>query len=241
LGKHAASFAQDGGDTHVVEVAKVKRYAVVFALFILLMLTYIDRVCLSVGKDSIVTELNLSDAAMGLVFSAFALGYALGQIPSGWLADKAGPRVALAVVVAVWSVLIALSGLAWNLASLVTFVFLFGVSEAGAYPGSLRAICNWLPPAERGRGNGAMFSGSRLGAALSFPLLAWMLTRWQWRTSFQILGGMGMAWAVIWLLWFRNHPPKPLTADSTVPRTAVGFAAVLRSNSSSTLCEAKCL
>lgn len=186
-----------------------RRYAVVFALFLLSMITYIDRVCISSAKDPIAAELSLSDSAMGLVFSAFALGYALAQIPSGWFADKAGPRIALTAVVGAWSVLTALTGAAWNLLSLVAIRFLFGIGEAGAFPGSARAIVNWLPPGERGRANGVLFSGSRLGAALAFPLLAWMLGRWSWRPSFFLLGGLGVVWAVVWLLWFRDHPSGP--------------------------------
>src|SRR5262245_1536168 len=177
------------------------------------MITYIDRVCISAAKTPIAEEMQLTDAAMGLVFSAFALGYAVAQIPSGWFADKVGARIALAAVVGAWSVLTALTGATWNLASLVTIRFLFGIGEAGAFPGCARAICNWLPAGERGRANGVLFSGSRLGGAVSFPLLAWMLARWPWRTSFLILGAVGLAWAVFWLLWFRNHPAKPLPDD----------------------------
>ena len=69
-----------------------RRYGVVFFLFVLSMITYIDRVCISAAKDPIAAELSLSDSAMGLVFSAFALGYALAQIPTGRLADRFGPR-----------------------------------------------------------------------------------------------------------------------------------------------------
>jgi len=183
-----------------------RRYAVVFALFVLSMITYIDRVCISSAKEPIAAELSLSDSAMGLVFSAFALGYALAQIPSGWFADKMGPRIALTTVVAAWSGLTAMTGAAWSLASLVVIRFLFGVGEAGAFPGSARAIVNWLPPGERGRANGVLFSGSRLGAALAFPLLTWMLGRWSWRPSFFILGCLGILWALGWLLWFRDRP-----------------------------------
>ena len=204
------------------------RYAVVFALFVLSMITYIDRACIATAKDPISLDLALSDRAMGMVFGAFALGYALAQIPSGWFADKAGPRIALAVVAMAWSALTALTGAAWNLTSLVAIRFLFGVAEAGAFPGSARAICNWLPAGERGRANGVLFSGSRLGAALAFPLLAWMLSRWRWRISFFILGGLGVAWAVGWLLWFRDHPAKPLPVEpSSLP--AIGMGAVFRS------------
>ena len=142
------------------------RYAVVFALFVLSMITYIDRVCISTAKDPISRELGLSDSAMGMVFGSFALGYALAQIPSGWFADKFGPRIALALVVTAWSALTAFTGAAWSLTSLVVIRFLFGVGEAGAFPGCARAVCNWLPVGERGRANGVLFSGSRLGAAL---------------------------------------------------------------------------
>ena len=193
-----------------------RRYGVVLFLFVLSMITYVDRVCISAAKDPIAAELKLSDSAMGLVFSAFALGYALAQIPTGRLADKFGPRLALTGVVFVWSALTAMTGAAWNLASLVVIRFLFGVGEAGAFPGSARAIVNWLPAGERGRANGVLFSGSRLGAALSFPLLAWMLTRWSWRPSFFILGGMGATWAVVWFLWFRDHPGGAASGEAAV-------------------------
>jgi ACS family glucarate transporter-like MFS transporter len=193
----------------------MRRYGVVLFLFLLSMITYIDRVCISAAKEPIAAQLSLSDGAMGLVFSAFALGYAVAQIPTGWLADKAGPRIALTAVVCVWSGLTALTGAAWNLISLLLIRFLFGIAEAGAFPGSARAIVNWLPPFERGRANGVLFSGSRLGAALSFPLITWMLGRWSWRLSFFMLGGVGVIWALIWFVWFRDRPVNDkLPADS---------------------------
>ncbi len=207
----------------------MKRYAVVFVLFILSMITYVDRVCISAAKEPISTELGLSDAAMGFVFSAFALGYAIAQIPSGWLADKAGPRLALTVVVSLWSVLTVLTGAAWSFVSLVVIRLVFGMAEAGAFPGGARAICNWLPTGERGRANGVLFSGSRIGAAVSFPLLAWMLTRWQWRTSFLLLGGLGAVWAVYWLLWFHDRPAKPLPEEAVSLATGGGLSKILLS------------
>lgn len=207
----------------------MKRYGVVLVLFILSMITYIDRVCISAAKEPITTELHLSDAAMGFIFSVFALGYALAQIPAGWLADKAGPRVALTVVVALWSALTALTGAAWSFASLGAIRLVFGMAEAGAFPGSARAICNWLPTGERGRANGVLFSGSRLGAAISFPLLAWMLKGWPWRTSFLILGAMGTVWATFWLLWFRDWPAKPLPVERAPSVSGGGLSKILRS------------
>jgi len=115
----------------------------------------------------VATALSLSDAAMGAVFSAFALGYAFAQIPSGWLADRFGPRVTLAFVVALWSVFTVLTGVASGLATLLVVRFLFGAAEAGAFPGSARVIYNWLPPRMHGIANGILFSGALVGGAVA--------------------------------------------------------------------------
>jgi len=187
---------------------------VVFALFILSMITYIDRTSVSTAKEPIAAELRLSDQQVGMIFSSFALGYAFMQIPTGWLADKVGPRVVLAGTVSFWSALTALTGAAWSFVSLLLIRFLFGIGEAAVFPGSARAIRNWMEPGERGRANGALFAGSRLGAALSYPLLVWMLSVWRWRTVFLVLGGIGAAWSVTWLVWFRDFPASQPVAQS---------------------------
>jgi len=207
---------------------RLKKQAVVLALFALSMITYVDRVCISAAKEAIGAEMHLSETAMGFVFSAFALGYALAQIPCGWLADRVGPRFALTLVVALWSALTALTGAAWNLVSLVCIRFLFGISEAGAFPGCARAVCNWLPSGERGRANGILFSGSRLGGAVSFPLLAFMLTQWRWRSSFRILGALGIVWALFWLIWFRDRPENA-PPETTEHVNGIGLSDIFRS------------
>ena len=204
-----------------MSTGKVNKYSLVLTLFLLSTITYVDRVCISGAKDSISGEMHLSDTQMGLVFSAFALGYAIAQIPGGWLADRFGPRLVLTGAVSLWSALTALTGAAWSLSSLVAVRFVFGISEAAAFPASARAICNWLPTGERGRANGILFSGTRFGGAISFPLLAWMLARWPWRVSFGISGGLGVSWALFWWLWFRDRPDgdaeKNLLIDSDPP------------------------
>jgi len=182
------------------------RHWVTVGMFLLALLLYIDRVCISVAKDPIAGDLNLSDKAMGWVLSAFALGYALMQVPSGMMADRYGPRKVLTGIVAFWSGLTALTGAAWNLVSMLTVRFLFGAGEAGAFPGMSRAIYSWMPLQERGLVTGINFSGSRLGAAFALPLVAWLIESYGWRTSFLILGGVGIIWAVGWWSLFRDTP-----------------------------------
>ncbi|MEL7119172.1 MAG: MFS transporter [Bacteroidota bacterium] len=184
------------------------RYWVAAGMFLLALLLYIDRVCISVAKDPIARELGLSDKAMGWVLSAFALGYALMQVPSGMMADRYGPRKVLAGIVTFWSGLTALTGAAWNFMSLLGIRFLFGAGEAGAFPGMSRAIYSWIPLKERGIITGINFSGSRLGAAFALPLVAYMITSFGWRTTFIILGGVGVIWAIGWWSLFRDTPEE---------------------------------
>ncbi len=186
---------------------KVKgRFLVVGGMFLLSLLLYIDRVCISVAKEPIASDLGLSDKGIGWVLSAFALGYALFQVPSGMMADRFGPRKVLTGIVTFWSILTALTGAVWNFISLLFVRFLFGAGEAGAFPGMSRAIYSWIPLSERGIVIGLNFSGSRLGAAFALPLVAWLITSYGWRTSFLVLGVVGIVWAIIWYLGFRDTP-----------------------------------
>ncbi|MEM8526222.1 MAG: MFS transporter [Bacteroidota bacterium] len=182
------------------------RHFVALGMFLLALLLYIDRVCISVAKDPIAGELGLSDKAMGWVLSIFALGYAVFQVPSGMMSDRYGPRKVLASIVSIWSVLTAITGTAWNFISLFITRFLFGAGEAGAFPGMSRAIFSWIPLNERGLIIGLNFSGSRLGAAFALPLVAWLITSYGWRNSFFILGIIGLVWAILWWISFRDTP-----------------------------------
>lgn len=180
----------------------------VLSTFLLSVLLYIDRVCISVAKDPIASALNLSDTQIGWVLSIFALGYALAQTPSGILNDRFGPRIILTAVVSFWSLFTALTGAVWNYMSLLVVRFVFGVGEAGAFPGIARATFSWIPLRERGIVTGINFSGSRLGAAFALPAVAWLIDSLGWRMSFLVLGAIGFVWALIWYFWFRDDPEQ---------------------------------
>lgn len=183
-----------------------KRYWLVFGMFLLSMLLYVDRVCVSSAKSAIALDLGLSEKQMGWLISAFALGYALFQVPSGILADRFGPRVILSAVVTFWSLFTALTAAAFNFISALVFRFLFGAGEAGAFPACARAVYSWIPMSERGLVQGITFSGSRFGAAFALPVVAWLVETIGWRASFVVLGVIGVAWAGFWYLWFRDDP-----------------------------------
>lgn len=182
------------------------RFKMVFGTFVLAMIVLFDRILISVAKDPIAEDLQLTDQQMGWILSFFALGYALFQAPAGFLADRIGPRKLLSLVVTLWSAFTALSGAVFNFISLLIVRFLFGAGEAGAFPGMARAIYAWIPIKERGIVNGINFSGGRIGAAIALPAVAWLIDLTSWRASFLILGIVGIIWGVIWYLWFRDDP-----------------------------------
>jgi len=191
------------------------RYLLVVLTFFLSLLLYFDRACISVAKSEIMGDLQLDDKQFGWVLAIFTLGYALAQTPSGKLADKAGPRLLLGGVVAFWSVMTAITGVVGNYMSMLLARFVFGASEAGAFPGLARASLSWYPLKERGLVTGINFSASRLGASLAMPLMVWLIAAAGWRNAFYILGGIGVAFAIFWYIAFRNEPKDhPLVSDA---------------------------
>ncbi|MFC1552153.1 MFS transporter [Candidatus Latescibacterota bacterium] len=183
-----------------------QRFILIAILFYHSVNTLMDRVVISSAKDGIVTDLGISDQMMGYVFGIFALGYAMFQIPSGWIADRYGPRKALSVVVGVWSCFTMLTGAAMNAVHMLILRFAFGMGEAGAFPGATRAFYRWLPPKERGLAHGINFSGARLGPAFALFVMPFLIRAIGWRMTFVINGLIGIVWAVIWVWWFRDDP-----------------------------------
>jgi ACS family glucarate transporter-like MFS transporter len=185
--------------------------------------TYLDRVCISAAATDIKQDLDISDQMMGHIFAMFAIGYALFQIPAGWMADRFGPRQALSWVVGIWSVFTCLSGAAFNAVSLLIIRFLFGIGEAGAFPGATRALYAWLPARERGIAQGIFHSGARVGAALSLLFLPALIAWIGWRWTFVFAGSTGIIWAIGWYWWFRDDPAMH-------PRVNAAELALIRSD-----------
>lgn len=174
--------------------------------FLLAVVTYLDRVCISAAAPYITDELHLTNAQMARVLSAFALAYAVFEIPSGWLADVIGPRKVLTRIVVWWSAFTMLTGAATGYSSLVATRFLFGAGEAGALPSASNAVSRWFPLSERGKANAAILFGTRVGGMIGVPLVLVLISRWGWRASFVIVGSIGLVWAAAWYVWYRDAP-----------------------------------
>jgi ACS family glucarate transporter-like MFS transporter len=191
------------------------RWLIVGLIFCTYVLMISDRVNISIAAKYIMPEYGLSDVQMGWVFSAFVLGYAILQVPGGWLGDRFGPRRMLAVAICWWSVFTALTAVAGELfltallgvmGSFIVVRVLIGIGEAIGPPSGNRVVANWVAPQERGLALGIVVSGSSLDAALTPPLIAWIMVTLGWRAAFLLAGGVGVVLAFVWYWLARDHP-----------------------------------
>ncbi|MEO7649289.1 MAG: MFS transporter [Bryobacteraceae bacterium] len=184
------------------------RHRVLAGLFLLSIITYLDRVCISVAGPRMQADLGISPEWWGWVVGVFAISYAVFEIPSGSLGDRIGPRRVLTRIVIWWSAFTTLTGFANSLASLLPVRFLFGAGEAGAYPNSSASIARWFPPVERARAHGVVWMASRIGGAISPLLVVPIQAAYGWRASFYVFGILGVIWAVAWYILYRDHPQE---------------------------------
>jgi MFS family permease len=183
-----------------------KRHLVLGFLFLLSIITYVDRVCISVAGPAMQKDLGMDPEQFGLVVGAFALAYAFFEVPTGAMGDRIGPRKTLSRIVLWWSAFTSLTGLVSNFTVLLITRFLFGAGEAGAYPNSSATISRWFPATERARAHGVVWMASRVGGAISPWLVIPIQIAYGWRASFFAFGFLGVIWTLAWYAWFRDNP-----------------------------------
>jgi sugar phosphate permease len=188
----------------------VKRFGaprIVLALLCLVyLILYVNRVNISTAAPFIRADLKLSNTQLGLVFTAFALPYALFQLIGGWIGDKFGPRLTLSVCCAVVGISTIMTGAAQGFASLFALRLLLGFGEGAAFPTATRAMSSWTPVKRWGFAQGITHSSARLGNAITPPLMAALLLFVSWRGSFVVLGLLSFLWLSVWAWYFRDDP-----------------------------------
>ncbi len=184
------------------------QHRVLGMLSLLAIITYLDRVCISVAGPRMQADLHISSEAWGWVTGMFALSYGLFEIPSGALGDRIGPRRVLTRIVIWWSTFTALTGAVSNYVLLLVTRFCFGMGEAGAYPNAATVIARWFPMKRRARVWGIVWMTSQMGGAISPLLVVPIQASFGWRTSFYVFSVLGLIWAVAWYAWFRDSPAE---------------------------------
>ncbi len=180
------------------------RWLVIFLAFLGTTISYIDRACLGVAIPTIQRELQFDPSAIGAVLGAFFWTYALGQLPSGWLVDRLGARVAYAGAMLCWSLCTAATSLSSGFASLFGVRLLLGAAEAPAYPTNAKVVSEWFPRSERALATSIFDNGARVGSALALPIVSAVIYLLGWRASFIVTGMLGLIWAFGWYAFYRQ-------------------------------------
>ncbi len=189
------------------------RFVLIFWLFILSTVAYLDRTNISIASVQLAREFGIDKIHLGWVFSAFLIGYAGFQVPAGWLAVRFGPRKALALALTWWAVFTAAVTLVspnWGnvLVQLIAVRFVLGLGETMMYPGANQLIAFWIPVQERGKANGWIFAGVGAGAALTPPIITAIMLAHGWRLSFWICAAIGLFAGLVWYLLARDRPEQ---------------------------------
>lgn len=208
----------DNKNTFVLEnnMYTNRRYFILILLFIASMINYIDRAALSILAPYITTDLNVNKAELGLIFSSFAIGYAVFCFVGGWLADKYGPRRIFAGSMGLWSLFAGLTCAAFNFVSLFVIRVIFGAAEGPMGSVTNKTIVKWFPVKERARAVGVSFSGNPLGGAVSAPIVAAAALAFGWRLTFIGMMVVGLVWVVVWLAATKGSESK----ESELPASA---------------------
>ena len=170
------------------------------------LILFVNRVSISTAAPLMKADLGLTNAQLGLAFSAFSLPYAIFQLIGGWIGDRLGPRITLAVCCAIVTAATALTGATGGFASLFGVRLALGFGEGAAFPTATRAMAIWTPVGRWGFAQGITHSFSRIGNALTPALVAALLVFVSWRISFVILASTTLVWLLVWAYYFRDDP-----------------------------------
>src|SRR5437868_13643869 len=182
------------------------RWYVLLLISLMYMITYMDRSNIYSAAPAIARAFRFGKTGSALSFSAVAWAYAAGQVPGGWLADFFGPKRVLLAIVPFWSFMTAATAWGAGAVSFFAIRFAFGLGEAGAFPTASRAMQLWFPKSERGFVQGMTHCVSRFAVVITPPLAVIILNAWGWRWIFYIFALLGIAWSLVFFLFYRNRP-----------------------------------
>jgi MFS family permease len=199
--------------------------AVLMLLCAMYFLYFVNRVSISTVAPLIKADLGISNTQLGLVFSAFAIPYAVFQLIGGWIGDRLGARLTLALCCGIVALSTVLTSAVSGVASLVTVRLALGFGEGAGFPTATRAMASWTPRESWGFAQGIVHSFSRIGNAVTPALMAGLLMFSSWRGSFAILGVASLPWLIVWTWYFRNDPREhPAITAAELARLPVGVS-----------------
>ena len=184
------------------------RHLVLAAMTSSVVVAYLARSALAPASSLIQAELHLSNTSMGQVLGVWALGYVCFQLPGGWLGEWFGRRVALPIYALAWSICSLFTAAATSYSGLWWSRLIFGMAQGGLIPCLTRTCIDWFPEDRRGTASAFLNAGMSVGAVVATGLAAAMLPAYGWRLTLQVFALVGVAWAVVFCIIFRDHPEQ---------------------------------
>jgi MFS transporter, ACS family, hexuronate transporter len=189
------------------------RWVIVTLLLFSTTINYMDRQVISYLKEFFCTPVEKggfgwTNTDFSYVTSFFTAFYAGVTIVAGWVIDKIGTKLGLALSLIIWSVFGILNAFVGRtIAMHVAVRSLFGIGEAGNFPASIKTVAEWFPQKERALATGIFNSGSNIGAMISALFVPWCLVHFGWKWAFIVTGVLGFIWLIFWFKWY-DSPAK---------------------------------
>lgn len=206
-----------------VRVSKL-RWAILAMLFAATVLNYVDRQTLSILASAVQKDLGIDDIGYARIVQSFLIAYALAYLGAGWVTDKLGAKLTLALFLGWWSLANMATGWVRNAGELGFARMMLGLGEPGVYTAGPKAVAEHFPPTERGFAIGVYTAGAMLGATIAPPLIAWLSLQYGWRAAFVFTGATGFVWLAIWLFVYRS----PDGAQAARTKEPIRWGPILR-------------
>lgn len=184
------------------------RWFVASLIFFITLVNFIDRSAISFVINPLKEEFHFTDTQFGMILSAFGVGYILLTVLGGWLVDHFGARIVWPLAAVGWSICVGLLGIASGFWGFIGLRFLLGVTEGPHFPAMTRSISNWLSPMERARALSIGLVAIPLSSVVGSPITSYLVADFGWRAMFFIISSVGIIWAVVWYIFFRDKPEE---------------------------------
>lgn len=182
------------------------RWVIIALGFAITLINYMDRSALSYAIGPLEEEFGFSKTEFGTVASAFAIGYCVMTTGGGMMVDKWGAHRVWAGAAVLWSACTALMGLAANFPLFFLFRTLLGLAEGPHFPALTRVVADWLPSGERARATAIGLAAVPLANVIGAPFITQLIANFGWKVMFAVLGSLGIVWAVVWYIMYRDYP-----------------------------------
>ncbi|WP_298237896.1 MFS transporter [uncultured Algibacter sp.] len=184
------------------------RWWIITLIFIATVINYIDRTAFALLWPEMGKDLGMGKSDYAIMLNVFMACYALGKFASGKLYDKIGTRLGFTVSIIIWSLASAFHAFARGIITLSIFRGLLGIGEAGNWPGAVKSNGEWFPVKERAIAQGIFNAGASIGNVIAPFVIVFLYTQFGWKTTYIILGAVGMLWVIPWLFLNKSTPEK---------------------------------